>query len=194
MPVSSTAIGNTITRMLPIFNADAEDRAVAWNMWLSNGGAEPVRKFIRWSNGSGVDDEEIFQDALITAYLKVERGEYEYRNIPFTAFVKKIAWYKILEAARRHKSIVSLEDVSEQPDDDLDDTERVEFWREYEALHKALGQLPPRRSRVLLLYENGFSTSEIAEQLDIKEELVRKEKSLGLRQLKDKMALAVANY
>jgi RNA polymerase sigma factor (sigma-70 family) len=192
MPVMSTSIGDAITRLLPRINPDAQDRALAWNQWLSNGGAEPVHKFIRWSNGSGTDDDEIFQDAIITAYLKVERGEYEYRDVPFTAFVKKIAWYKILEAARGNRSTVSLEDVAEQFDEDVGDTERVEFWREYDALHHALRQLPPRRSRVLLLYENGYTTSEIAEQLAIKEELVRKEKSLGLRQLKEEMALAVA--
>ena len=77
--------------------------------------------------------------------------------------------------------------------DEVNPTEHVDFWREYEALHSALAELPARRSRVILLYENGYSTAETAEQLAIKEELVRKEKSLGLRQLKDKMALAIAN-
>jgi RNA polymerase sigma factor (sigma-70 family) len=153
-----------------------------------------VRRFIRWSNGTSTDDEEILQDALITAYLKVERGDYEYRQVPFTAFVKKIAWYKILEAARQYPRHVTLDDVIEYADDDEGAiTERVEFWREYEALKYALSELPARRSKVLLLYENGYSTAEIAEHLSIREDLVRKEKSLGLRQLRDHMSLAIAN-
>jgi len=33
--------------------------------------------------------EEILQDTLIIAYVKVERGQYQDRNLPFTAFLKK---------------------------------------------------------------------------------------------------------
>ncbi len=186
---SGTTSGDLTRRFLPCHNPNREDRAMAWNQWLADGGADPVLRFIRWRNGSSADDDEILQDAIITAYLKVERGEYEVRDVPFTAFVKKIAWYKIMEAARRGAGHVSLDFVAEQADDH-NPTEQVEFWREHEALKSALQDLPPRRSRVLLLYENGYSTSEIAEQLRIKEELVRKEKSLGLRQLRDALALA----
>jgi RNA polymerase sigma factor (sigma-70 family) len=187
--------GETIWRLLPCHNPDPGDRAMAWDEWITDGGAEPVRRFIRWSNGTSTDDDEILQDALITAFIKVEQGDYEFRDVPFTAFVKKIAHYKILEAARHNPRHVPLDDVAESADDDADSsiTERVEFWREYEALRCALSALPPRRSKVLLLYEHGYSTSEIAEQLRIKEDLVRKEKSLGLRQLRDHMALAIAN-
>jgi RNA polymerase sigma factor (sigma-70 family) len=187
------SVGEHIRQLLPCYNPNPEDRARAWNHWLASGGADPVLKFIRWSNGTSTDDEEILQDAIITAYLKVERGEYQYRDIPFTAFVKKIAYYKIMEAARRNVKQVPLEDVAEYIDDDQSTPEHVEFWREHEALQTALGQLPARRTQVLLLYENGYSTSEIAEQLRIKEELVRKEKSLGMRQLKEKMAVAVGS-
>lgn len=183
--------GDVVKRLLPTTNPDREDRASAWNQWIGSGGAEPVRKFIRWSNGTDMEDDEILQDALITAYIKVERGDYQPRDVPFTAYVKKIAWYKIMEAARRNAGQLPLEDASDVPEED-NPTERVDFWREYEALHSALAELPPRRSRVILLYENGYTTAEIAQHLAIKEELVRKEKSLGLRQLKDKMALAIA--
>ena len=51
-------------------------------------------------------------------------------------------------------------------------------------LRTALGELPPRRSRIVMLYEDGYSTAEIASALGIREALVRKEKSLGLRQLR----------
>lgn len=191
MYLGSPPVGDVVKRLLPTSNPDREDRASAWNQWIGSGGAEPVRKFIRWSNGTDMDDDEILQDALITAYIKVEGGEYQLRDVPFTAYVKKIAWYKIMEAARRHAGQLPLDDAVEVPEEQ-NRTEHVDFWREYEALHTALAELPPRRSRVIMLYENGYSTSEIAAQLAIKEELVRKEKSLGLRQLRDKMALAIA--
>jgi RNA polymerase sigma factor (sigma-70 family) len=191
MILCSPPAGDVVKRLLPSSNPDREDRAYAWNQWIGSGGAEPVRKFIRWSNGTDMDDDEILQDALITAYIKVERGEYQPRDVPFTAYVKKIARYKILEASRRNAGQLPLDDAVEIPEDH-NPTENVDFWREYEVLHSALAELPPRRSKVNMLYENGYSTAEIAAQLAIKEELVRKEKSLGMRQLKDKMALAIA--
>ncbi len=190
LPVSIHAL---VQRMLPVRNDDPADRVRAWNEWLSLGGSDPVLKFIRWSNGTTTDDEEILQEALILGYLKVERGEYQDRNLPFTAFLKKIAWYKIMEASRKHTGQVPLDDFYEVLAEDNEDHEYAEHWKEHEALHRALTQLPPRRARVMLMYEDGYTTAEIAQQLGIKEELVRKEKSLGLRQLRDAishMALA----
>jgi RNA polymerase sigma factor (sigma-70 family) len=181
-----------VQRLLPVHNPDAEDRASAWNEWLTQGGSEPVRKFIRWTNGTTTDDDEILQETLIIAYVKVERGLYEDRQLPFTAFLKKIAWYKIMEASRRNAGQVSLDEMYEYASDDHYDHERVEFWKEHEALKLGLEALPPRRSKVMLLYEYGYSTAEIAELLSIREELVRKEKSLGLRQLRETMTMALA--
>jgi RNA polymerase sigma factor (sigma-70 family) len=180
-----------IRRLLPTFNPNRDDRARAWNTWLRRGGSDPVLKFIRWANGTSTDDEEVLQETLIVGYLKVERGQYEYRNVPFTAFLKKIAWYKIMEASRKFAHMASLDDMT---DDYLADEEnhhdRVEDWKEREALQCALQQLPPRRSHIVMLYEHGYSTAEIAYSLGIREELVRKEKSLGMRQLRQTLKLA----
>ena len=102
-----------VQRLLPSQNPDRADRARAWNEWLSAGGYEPVLKFIRWSNGTATDDEEILQETLIIAYVKVERGQYQDRNLPFTAFLKKIAWYKIMEASRKDVGLIPLDDLYE---------------------------------------------------------------------------------
>lgn len=187
MGLSRTATQGLVQRLLPDNNPDAKDRARAWNEWVANGGAAPVLKFIRWSNGTTTDDDEIMQETLIIAYVKVERGQYQDRDLPFTAFLKKIAWYKILEASRRDAAYVPLEDFHEVITEEQTDHERVDMWKEREQLQAALKQLPPRRCRVMLLYEMGYSTTEIAQQLGIKEDLVRKEKSLGLRQLRSVM-------
>jgi RNA polymerase sigma factor (sigma-70 family) len=178
--------------LLPANNHDPIDRAHAWNEWVLSGGAEPVRRFIRWTNGTSTEDDEIMQETLVLAYQKVEGGQYEDRNVPFTAFLKKIAWYKIMEASRQGASEVSLEDLLELPADEQRDHERVEFWKEHEALSHALTELPARRAHIVLLYENGYSTAEIAQLLAIREDLVRKEKSLGLRQLRQQIQFPLA--
>jgi RNA polymerase sigma factor (sigma-70 family) len=179
-----------VQRLLPSVNPDVEDRSRAWNEWLSSGGYEPVLKFIRWSNGTNTDDEEILQETLIVAYVKVERGQYQDRNLPFTAFLKKIAWYKIMEASRKEAGFIPLDDMYEIVAEDHHEHECVDYWKEHESLQTALSHLPPRRSHIMLMYENGYSTAEIADQLDIREDLVRKEKSLGLRQLRNDVAFS----
>lgn len=182
------ATDSLVQRIMPNCNPNPDDRARAWNDWLSRGGAQPVLKFIRWTNGTPTDDDEILQETLLTAFIKVERGQYEDRSVPFTAFLKKIAWYKIMEASRRESGKVSIDDLDEVLADEP--VETPDLWKEHEMLKGALDALPPRRSHVVLMYEHGYSTSEIAEQLGIREELVRKEKSLGLRQLRETLALA----
>lgn len=189
-PVSRThdPLGELVQRLQPINTQDAQERAGAWNEWLSAGGAEPVRKFIRWSNGTAVEDDEILQETLIVAYLKVERGQYQDRNLPFTAFLKKIAHYKIMEASRLGQRQIALEDVGERIDTvevDASNLDAIDHWVEHQNLRWALEQLSPRRRRIMLMYESGYSTAEIAACYGIREELVRKEKSLAMRQLRD---------
>jgi RNA polymerase sigma factor (sigma-70 family) len=173
-----------VKRMLPLNNGDHQDRIEAWNEWLNRGGSEPVKRFIRWTNGTRTDDEEILQETLILAYHKLEHGQYEDRNLPFTAFLKKIAWYKIMEASRQDAGQVSLDDLYEIAAETDQSEDRAEFWKEYESLKHALEMLPQRRRKIILMYESGYSTTEIAEALGIREDLVRKEKSLGLRTLR----------
>lgn len=184
-----------VCRLQPVHTPNTADRAHAWNEWLRLGGAEPVRKFIRWANGTVVEDDEIFQETLIVAFLKVERGQYEDRSLPFTAFLKKIAHYKILEAARWNHRQVPLEDVGEQAEpaeETQHEFDQAERWIEQSALREALNTLTPRRRSIMLMYELGYSTAEIAARFHIREELVRKEKSLGLRQLRNTLHPAAA--
>lgn len=182
-----------VQRMLPSNTADARSRALAWNEWVAVGGCEPLRRFIRWKNGTATEDDEILQETLITAYIKMERGHYEDRNLPFTAWLKRIAWHKIMEASRRERGQVPLGDLQEYTPDERNEHEWVELWKERDALSSALAKLPPRRSHIIQLYHHGYATAEIAKLLCITEELVRKEKSLGLRQLRHDAVLAKAS-
>ncbi|KXK16836.1 MAG: RNA polymerase sigma factor [Chloroflexi bacterium OLB15] len=186
-------IEQIVKRLLPENNADASDRHQAWSEWLLQGGHEPVLRFIRFKNGTRAEDEEILQETLILGYQKVEGGQYEDRNLPFTAFLKKIAWYKIMEASRQGAHEVSIENFIDLPSEDhAHEHDQAEFWKEYESLRGAMNELPARRANIVTMYEHGYSTGEIASMLNIREDLVRKEKSLGLRQLRERIPLAEA--
>jgi RNA polymerase sigma-70 factor (ECF subfamily) len=130
------------------------------------------------------------QDALLTAYLEVERGRYEHRaGIPFAAYVKGIARNKIREARRRSRRWVPLDDAVVTPEANeaapraLEQT--LETREERRALHRGLDQLPAQRRQVLQRYLAGDTPTEIARRLAISEALVRQHKHRGLRRLQE---------
>jgi RNA polymerase sigma-70 factor (ECF subfamily) len=175
-----------VKRLLPSANPDPEDRTRAWAEWHECLGGAAVLKFIRAKNSSAEPDEDILQDALMTAYVEVERGRYEQREgIPFTAYVKGIARNKIREARRRLTGREALDDVAQaSADADPRPLENaVEHREERAALQQGLNQLPLPRRQVLEAYLRGESMSEIAERMDITEELVRQHKHRGLQRL-----------
>lgn len=176
-----------IRRLLPSSNPDQADRAHAWAEWQASIGEAAVLKFIRLVNTTSEPDEDIFQDAMLTAYLEVERGRFEPRSgVPFTAYVKGIARNKVREARRRDRFCTGLDDIPNPNDDDLlrQMETSIEHREQAEALHSGLASLPAARRKVLERYLKGKSTPEIAHELDMSEELVRQHKCRGLRRLR----------
>ncbi|MCC7357914.1 MAG: sigma-70 family RNA polymerase sigma factor [Anaerolineales bacterium] len=175
-----------VKRLLPSANPDPQDRAHAWAEWHGERGGPAVLKFIRTTNNTAETDEDILQDALVTAYVEVERGRYEQRaGVPFTAYVKGIARNKIREARRRSRRWAPLEEANYHPDDaNPRALERALEGREAQsALRSGLQQLPAPRRQVLQRYLAGDSLAEIAGQMAITEALVRQHKHRGLRRL-----------
>lgn len=176
-----------VKRLLPSENPDPEDRAVAWEAWWEFARVAVLR-YVRYINCTRTDDDEIMQDALVTAYLQVERGRYTYwAGIPFTAYVKRIARNKVLEAYRRDKRSLPLDEVLDLEDDSLLEV-TVEQREESATFRHRLQTLPQRRREVLTLFIEGHETARIATHLGIREDLVRQEKSRGLQELRRKIS------
>jgi RNA polymerase sigma-70 factor (ECF subfamily) len=177
-----------VKRLLPGANPDPEDRAHAWAEWHVRIGGEAVLKFIRCKNNTTEPDEDILQDAMMTAYVEVERGRYEHRaGIPFTAYVKGIAWNKIREARRRQRRWETLDDIA-QTSADTPSRHVESVCEEHErrqALRQGLSGLSPQRRQVLEGILGGESLSEIAVKLHMTEALVRQHKHRGLRRLQE---------
>lgn len=174
-------------RLLPSTNPDQADRACAWAEWQLSVGEAALIKFIRMSNNTAEPDEDILQEAMLTAYLEVERGNYERRaGVPFTAYVKGIARNKIREARRRERNYTSLEEAGELAGDQVQRQLEVTIERQEqrETLYYCLRKLPWPRRQVLEGFINGRSTAEIAGELAISKELVRQHKCRGLRSLR----------
>jgi RNA polymerase sigma factor (sigma-70 family) len=186
MMVQSESDEALVNRLLPSRNPDAADRASAWTEWHRRLGDQAVRKYVRLANNTPEPDEDILQDAMLTAYVEVERGRYQQQaGVPFTAYVKGIARNKIREARRRNRHSAPLESLTyahlEGVTRELEHT--CERRQQRLALRAGLEQLPPTRRQVLERYMNGESLGEIAARLDLAEATVRQHKHRGLRRL-----------
>ena len=183
-----------IERMLPSNNADPEDRALAWAEW--HAAAESMLcSFMRVHNNTGEPDDDLLQDALLTAYLGIERGRYQPREgVPFSAYVKGIARNKIREARRRSRYWVNLEEVPYRPDGELprQPEECLEYREQNSLVRDTLEELPRARKQVLSRFLNGESTEEIARQMHLSEALVRQHKCRGIKALKERAQYSLA--
>jgi len=184
-----------IRRLLPSSNPCERDRACAWADWQEDGGAMALRRFIRMQNNTTESDEDIFQEAVATAFQEVERGRYQPRNgVPFTAYVKGIARNKIREARRRTQrwGMVPLEVVEfSLADSPVKQPEAAYERRQRQAhFYQGLAQLPDGRKQVLERVVRGEGTAEIAAAMHISEDLVRQHKSRGIRVLRE-MAMSL---
>ncbi|MCC6190941.1 MAG: sigma-70 family RNA polymerase sigma factor [Anaerolineales bacterium] len=182
-----------VKRLLPSANPDPNDRARAWAEWHARLGGPVVLKFIRTTNNTAEADEDILQDAMLTAYVEVERGRYEHRSgVPFAAYVKGIARNKIREARRRSRRWAPLDEAAYAPDDAAPRAleHALEGREARAALQQGLERLPSQRRQVLQRYLAGDSPAEIAKQMAITEALVRQHKHRGLRRLQQLSGLS----
>jgi RNA polymerase sigma factor (sigma-70 family) len=181
-----------IKRLLPTSNPCERDRANAWADWQQEGGAMALQRFIRMQNNTIESDEDIFQEAVATAFQEVERGRYQPQNgVPFTAYVKGIARNKIREARRRTQrwGMVPLEEVEFSLADSPYKQPEAAYERRQRLTHfyRGLAQLPDGRKQVLERVVRGEGTAEIAAAMQISEDLVRQHKSRGLRSLRERL-------
>ncbi len=179
-----------IQRILPGQNVDRQDRLRAWTEWQVVFGEHALERFVRAHNNTIEADDDIIQDALITAYLSVERGSFQPRDgVPFTAYVVGIARNKIREARRRERHRADLDaepedlerrlvgEIQRQPE------RTIERREQRDQLRSGLSRLSAARRQVLEHYLAGASTGEIASHLSMSEALVRQHKCRGLRAL-----------
>lgn len=185
-PVSDEAF---IRRMIPGCNPDQQDRSRAWAEWQSSIGEMVLQRYVRARNSTREADDDIVQEALLTAYLGVESGRYQPQDgVPFVAYVVGIARNKIREARRKEWRQVDLDEDREEYEPRVVTLQRqlerdVERREQCDLLRSGLSRLPATRRSVLEHYLSGASTDEIARRLVMSEALVRQHKCRGLRAL-----------
>ena len=147
---------------------------------LATAEQEPLRRFLlALCGGDRMEAEDIAQEAFIKAWLASERYEERYK---FRTWLYKIAYRTLLDHAKRPR-IESMPDRSELSVHS-DYTADAAF--RYEALYRAIDQLPNRvRAATLLYHIEGYSIKEIATITNSNPVAVRQQLHRGLTRLRE---------
>jgi len=135
-------------------------------------------------------DSTVAEDLTSNVFLAVFRhlGRYKWRQIPFRAWLYRIATNEVRMHWRRQKRIKT---ISLQPDDDEYAAEpspgdSLEAAEEYRLLHKALLELRMKyRTVIILRYFESKAISEICEITGRKKGTVKSQLHRGLARLQD---------
>ncbi|MCS7232997.1 MAG: sigma-70 family RNA polymerase sigma factor [Synergistetes bacterium] len=130
--------------------------------------------------------EELFQESLWKLYnsLGTYRSEY-----PFKPWLRKIVLTTFLSMKRKERKTLSIEELSDKGLE-LSLTESSEEDMEMEsALREALSKLPKdTRAIIYLRFKEGLTHEEIAKELGMSVESVRKRFSRAIKTLKEVMS------
>ena len=147
---------------------------------LATAEQEPLRRFLlALCGGDRMEAEDIAQEAFVKAWLASERFDEQYK---FRTWLFKIAYRTLLDHAKRPQlqRLSEVSELSEKSDYTADAAFR------YEALYRAIDQLPERTRAATLLYHiEGYSIKDIATITHSNPVAVRQQLHRGLTRLRE---------
>ena len=130
-----------------------------------------IYRYIYYRVGEVADAEDLTEMVFLKAWEALDK--YEIRDVPFSAWLYRIAHNVIVDRHRTHKDSIALDtlplrDEAAGPEDQFDALEDIE------TLSRALSQLRPDYQQVLTLrFISGLSHAETGRVLKRSEEAVR---------------------
>ena len=150
---------------------------------LATAEQEPLRRFLlALCGGDRMEAEDIAQEAFVKAWLASERFDERYK---FRTWLFKIAYHTLLDHAKRPRleRLSEVSDISELSG--ISDYTADASFR-YEALYRAIDQLPERARAATLLYHiEGYSIKDIATITHSNPVAVRQQLHRGLTRLRE---------
>ena len=150
---------------------------------LATAEQEPLRRFLlALCGGDRMEAEDIAQEAFVKAWLASDRFDERYK---FRTWLFKIAYRTLLDHAKRPR-LERLSEVSDNSElSDISDYTADAAFR-YEALYRAIDQLPERARAATLLYHiEGYSIKDIATITHSNPVAVRQQLHRGLARLRE---------
>ena len=143
--------------------------------------------WIKENNGTEADARDIFQEALIALFRKVESGNFQL-TCTLKSFVRIICRNLWLTRLRDNKKfeVSELENV-EKVDLDQDMNEKLERSEKEQLFFKHFDQLGEQCRKIMMWFFDKISLSEIANRLGSSENYIKKRKFI----CKEKLVKAV---
>lgn len=140
---------------------------------------------IRRMQGTVDDTKDVFHDALILIYKKINQGEFKFRG-DFFPYLKKVCCYIWLRRFRKEKKYLYHNSVRDWEVSSPCDLE-VENKECSDVIRDNVGKLSDENAMVIHLYVKGDTMQEIAQKMGYTESFVRIKKYRAKNQLKKKL-------
>jgi RNA polymerase sigma factor (sigma-70 family) len=149
-----------------------------------------IYNWIKQNNGTQVEAEDIFQEALMDIFTKAKSGNFTL-TCPFDAFLFVIVRNKWLSQLKFNKKMVVTKDaefLSNTSNNDMKDAEAVILnEKQHQLLVEKLNELQDGCKTLLELSWQGLSMEEVARKLNVTYGYARKKKSLCMAKLIDSL-------
>ena len=147
---------------------------------LATAEQEPLRRFLlALCGGDRMEAEDIAQETFVKAWLASERYEERYK---FRTWLYKIAYRTLLDHAKRSR----IERLPDHAELSVHSDYTADASFRYEALYRAIDQLPNRvRAATLLYHIEGYSIKEISTITHSNPVAVRQQLHRGLTRLRE---------
>ncbi len=131
-----------------------------------------IYRYIFYRVGNVAEAEDLTETVFLKAWEAL--GRYRWREVPFSAWLYRIAHNIIIDRYRSDHETVSYDDQTEVHDEADGPEEWLAEVETTEVLIEALAQLPPDHQQVLVLrFINGLNHAETSRVLGRSEEAVR---------------------
>ena len=136
---------------------------------------------------SRLHSNEDAEDVTTEIFLRIidNIGSFQWRGLPFGAWVFRIARNEVVSHVRRLKTRGGAAELTESiPDDSRDHTEQVEIDLTFQVVRRAIEQLPEAQRQVVTLrFVSGLSVAETAAALKKTENNVKVLQHKGIAKL-----------
>lgn len=131
-----------------------------------------IYRYVYYRVGDVAEAEDLTEIVFLKAWEALDK--FEVRDVPFSAWLYRIAHNVVVDRHRTHKAALPLDSVLPLPDESDGPEDQFDMLEKIETLAQALSQLSPDYQQVLTLrFISGLSHAETGRVLNRSEEAVR---------------------
>ena len=152
---------------------------------------EAIYQYIYYRLSNRQDAEDLTEAVFLKAWQAI--GDFEHGNVPFRAWLYRIAHNTVVDHYRARKETQSIDMMTQLTDEQTHVEQQVSTREWSDQLAKVIRKLSPLHQHVLVLrFINGLSHAEVAEILGRRVESIRVLQHRALKELQGLLALEEA--